>query len=73
MLGLGAAARQPNAQAGARGQIPSQGNDIFNRLVQYTCIHMHTFLHINSVIRCILYTSAIFSQSSGFYLSGGNR
>jgi hypothetical protein len=45
MLGLGAAARQPNAQAGARGQIPSQGNDIFNRLVQYTCIHMHTFLY----------------------------
>ncbi|CAB4033774.1 transport Sec23A-like isoform X1, partial [Paramuricea clavata] len=34
MLGLGAGARQPNAQAGARGQIPSQGNDIFNRFLQ---------------------------------------
>ncbi len=33
MLGLGAGARQPNAQAGARGQMPSQGSDIFNRLV----------------------------------------
>ncbi|XP_046848297.1 protein transport protein Sec23A-like [Xenia sp. Carnegie-2017] len=34
MLGLGAAARQGNPQAGARGQMPSQGSEIFNRFLQ---------------------------------------
>ena len=36
MLGLGAGARQPNAQA---GQIPTQGgSNIFNRLVHWAYI-----------------------------------
>jgi hypothetical protein len=44
MLGLGAAARQPNAQAPAagRGQMPSQGSDIFNRFV-----HLMLYVHVN--------------------------
>ena len=42
MLGLGAAARQPNAPAGGRGQMPSQGSDIFNRFAM--SLYVYTFV-----------------------------
>ena len=40
MLGLGAVARQANAQGGARGQMPPQGGDIFNRYCTNNGIHI---------------------------------